>query len=105
MSERRGPGPGGGLIVFLVLQRPEPLTVSSPPRTTTLRTKDNKEIKVLKCNGVSPNLNKRHYSLPQDYLSHVVVLGKSSAAPPVRGPSAASPAMPAMRRCRGPGLA
>ena len=53
------------------------MTASVPQQTTTLRTKDNKQIKVLKCNGVSPNLNKQHvYAMPQDYLSHVVVLGE-----------------------------
>nr|CAD7404611.1 unnamed protein product [Timema cristinae] len=49
-------------------QRIEPVTISlmSP-----------KEIRVIKCNGVSPGLGpkKQHmYTLPSDYLSHIVVL-------------------------------
>lgn len=38
-----------------------------------------KEIRVIKCNGVGACKKKRHtnmYTLPPDYLSHIVVLGK-----------------------------
>nr|CAD7432951.1 unnamed protein product [Timema monikensis] len=54
--------------VTQIPQRIEPVTISlmSP-----------KEIRVIKCNGVSPGLGpkKQHmYTLPSDYLSHIVVL-------------------------------
>lgn len=38
-----------------------------------------KEIRVIKCNGVGSCKKKKHhnmYTLPPDYLSHIVVLGK-----------------------------
>ncbi|XP_066996031.2 sodium channel protein 60E-like [Anabrus simplex] len=49
-----------------VVQRVEPVTVALSP----------KEIRVIKCNGVSPgHAPKKHlYTLPPDYLSHIVVL-------------------------------
>lgn len=44
------------------------------PVTVTLSPK---EIKVIKCNGVGTCKKKKHmYSLPPDYLSHIVVIGK-----------------------------
>lgn len=54
----------------LLQQRIEvtPVTVALSP----------KEIKVIKCNGVgSCKKKKQMYSLPPDYLSHIVVIGKS----------------------------
>lgn len=43
------------------------------PVTVSVRT-SNREIRVLKCNGIK---SKKHlYSLPPEYLSHIVVLGK-----------------------------
>ena len=51
------------------LQRVEvtPVTLAMSP----------KEIKVIKCNGVGNLKKKKHnmYSLPPDYLSHIVVIG------------------------------
>lgn len=37
-----------------------------------------KEIKVIKCNGVGACKKKKHnmYTIPPDYLSHIVVIGK-----------------------------
>jgi hypothetical protein len=51
----------------LLLQRMEPVTVAL----------SSKEIHVIKCNGVSPGqvTQKHTYTLPSDYLSHIVVLG------------------------------
>lgn len=45
-----------------------------PPVTVAVRT-TNREIRVLKCNGIK---TKKHnmYTLPPDYLSHIVVLGQ-----------------------------
>lgn len=57
---------------FLQTQKVESVTIA-------VKTKE-KEIRVLKCNGVSPGqdpkkLLKEHlYTLPPDYLSHIVVL-------------------------------
>lgn len=53
--------------VILLLQRMEPVTVAL----------SSKEIRVIKCNGVSPGqgTQKHMYTLPSDYLSHIVVLG------------------------------
>lgn len=47
----------------------ENITASSP-----------KEHHIIKCNGVSPgHVDDEHmYSMPSDYLSHIVVLGKYS---------------------------
>ncbi|XP_069701010.1 sodium channel protein 60E-like isoform X2 [Periplaneta americana] len=49
-----------------VVQRVEPVTVAL----------SSKEIRVIKCNGVSPGhaTQKHLYTLPSDYLSHIVVL-------------------------------
>ncbi|XP_049787947.1 sodium channel protein 60E-like [Schistocerca cancellata] len=49
-----------------VTQRAEPVTISLSP----------KEVRVIKCNGVSPGHGPRNhlYTLPPDYLSHIVVL-------------------------------
>ncbi|XP_033606691.1 sodium channel protein 60E isoform X3 [Cryptotermes secundus] len=49
-----------------VVQRMEPVTVAL----------SSKEIRVIKCNGVSPGqgTQKHMYTLPSDYLSHIVVL-------------------------------
>ena len=46
----------------------------SAPVTVSVRT-SNREIRVLKCNGIK---SKKHniYSLPPEYLSHIVVLGE-----------------------------
>lgn len=46
-----------------------------PPAPVTVSVKTgNREIRVLKCNGVK---TKKHmYALPPEYLSHIVVLGK-----------------------------
>ena len=52
----------------LLQQRIEvtPVTVALSP----------KEIKVIKCNGVGSCKKKKHmYTLPPDYLSHIVVIG------------------------------
>lgn len=37
-----------------------------------------KEIKVIKCNGVGTCKKKKHnmYTIPPDYLSHIVVIGE-----------------------------
>lgn len=45
------------------------------PVTVTLSPK---EIKVIKCNGVGTCKKKKHnmYTIPPDYLSHIVVIGK-----------------------------
>jgi hypothetical protein len=53
--------------VVLLLQRMEPVTVAL----------SSKEIRVIKCNGVSPGqgTQKHTYTLPSEYLSHIVVLG------------------------------
>jgi hypothetical protein len=49
-----------------VVQRMEPVTIALT----------SKEIRVIKCNGVSPaqGMQKHMYTLPSDYLSHIVVL-------------------------------
>lgn len=50
------------------------------PVTVTLSPK---EIKVIKCNGVGTcKKKKKHnmYTIPPDYLSHIVVIGKLQAA-------------------------
>lgn len=54
-------------VPMLLLQRVEPVTVAL----------SSKEIRVIKCNGVSPGQGsqKHMYTLPSDYLSHIVVLG------------------------------
>ena len=45
------------------------------PVTVSVRT-SNREIRVLKCNGVKNR--KQMYTLPPEYLSHIVVLGRLS---------------------------
>lgn len=49
------------------------------PVTVTLSPK---EIKVIKCNGVGSCKKKKHnmYTIPPDYLSHIVVIGKCACA-------------------------
>lgn len=51
-------------------------TSQAEPVTVALRAK---EVRVIKCNGVSPShgTKQQHmYTLPADYLSHIVVLGE-----------------------------
>ncbi|KAJ8882640.1 hypothetical protein PR048_014452 [Dryococelus australis] len=63
------------IVGTAIEQRVEPVTVTLGAN----------EIRVIKCNGVSPGQggNKQHmYTLPSDYLSHIVVLGESSLLPP-----------------------
>lgn len=56
------------------LTQPQPRLDCPPaPVTVSVRT-GNREIRVLKCNGVK---TKKHmYTLPPEYLSHIVVLGE-----------------------------
>lgn len=46
-----------------------------------------KEIKVIKCNGVGTCRKKQHnmYTIPPDYLSHIVVIGELIIFIPDRG--------------------
>ncbi|XP_046591889.1 sodium channel protein 60E isoform X2 [Neodiprion lecontei] len=55
-----------------VNEQQERQTSAAPPVTVAVRT-TNREIRVLKCNGIK---TKKHnmYTLPPDYLSHIVVL-------------------------------
>lgn len=63
------------MLTTLSFQRLEvtPVTVAVSP----------KQIKVIKCNGVGANKKKTEmYALQPDYLSHIVVIGKSTLISP-----------------------
>lgn len=70
-AERCSPREHGTLRVQTVQPRP----ADYPPAPVTISVKTgNREIRVLKCNGVK---TKKHmYALPPEYLSHIVVLGE-----------------------------
>jgi hypothetical protein len=72
------------------LEYPAPAPVTISVRTS------NREIRVLKCNGIK---NKKHlYSLPPEYLSHIVVIGEpemqNNPSPRLKGPSVKYPVLP-----------
>lgn len=74
-SHERSPRDHSRIPQQSAISQPPPRHPECPPAPVTVSVRTgNREIRVLKCNGVK---TKKHmYALPPEYLSHIVVLGE-----------------------------